>query len=552
MKLNLAFLSTVLIFNSIPLAMSAEALAEKKAQTERWFEVEVILFKQLNNKSALKEQFPNNISTDSLPKYKQSFDLLTPYLQPNLTRIKKFAPQCGEKDEQQLFLASLQSVSTPFPEQIALIEQVPRFELPDFTKEPYINGQITTDEAINATTENAEQAFAENEQINKEQPEQVTPEIASEIAVLEPEAELEQELEPELEITTEFDFQQEDLDKPIFSTQDFCVIAKRDIESLFEQEQLAGFNLDAYGVESLPSKLNASGAHVSDSPYLIADDSLLLKDISKRLRWSKEFKPLLHFGWRQVGITQKKAIAVKLFAGEHLEYKYQQALKEHNAAVQAEIAEEKAIEENLLKQLAQAQTDDQVVSDQLINGISNQGIDDTRENQIDAQLALSLENKQQALNHLFYQLDELSNNPESNEVIEAIVNDTEKQSLDTILTANKVKTLEIGLLPNIIPPPQAPLQPWLLDGFFKVHLDHYLYITADFNVVNKNTVAIEHKGDKSKREDDDLKLINFSQTRRVITGEVHYFDHPYIGMIVQIRRFDPTKPADEAVTQAIK
>jgi len=544
MKLNLAFLSTVLIFNSIPLAMSAEALAEKKAQTERWFEVEVILFKQLNNKSALKEQFPNNISTDSLPKYKQSFDLLNPYLQPNLTRIKKFAPQCGEKDEQQLFLASLQSVSTPFPEQIALIEHVPRFELPDFTKEPYINGQVTTDEAINATTENAEQALTESEQINKEQPEPITPEIA----VLEPET----ELEPELEITTEFDFQQEDLDKPIFSTQDFCVIAKSDIEALFEQEQLADFNLDAFGVESLPSKLNASGAHVSDSPYLIADDSLLLKDISKRLRWSKEFKPLLHFGWRQVGITQKKAIAVKLFAGEHLEYNYQQALKEFNEAIQAEVTAEKAIEENLLKQLAQAQTDDQVVSDQLINGISNQGIDDKRANQIDAQLTLSLANKKQALNHLFFQLDELSNNLENSEVIEAIANNTEKQSLDTILTANKVKTLEGELLPNIIPPPQAPLQPWFLDGFFKVHLDHYLYITADFNVVNKNTVTIEHKGDKSKREDDDLKLINFSQTRRVITGEVHYFDHPYIGMIVQIRRFDPTKPADEAVTQAIK
>jgi hypothetical protein len=46
------------------------------------------------------------------------------------------------------------------------------------------------------------------------------------------------------------------------------------------------------------------------------------------------------------------------------------------------------------------------------------------------------------------------------------------------------------------------------------------------------------------------EVITFKQSRKVITGEIHYFDHPYIGMIVQIRRFDPTKPADQAVTQA--
>ncbi len=48
-----------------------------------------------------------------------------------------------------------------------------------------------------------------------------------------------------------------------------------------------------------------------------------------------------------------------------------------------------------------------------------------------------------------------------------------------------------------------------------------------------------------------VKLINFSQNKRAITGEIHYFDHPYIGMIVQVRRFDPSKPKEEAVTQVI-
>ena len=40
------------------------------------------------------------------------------------------------------------------------------------------------------------------------------------------------------------------------------------------------------------------------------------------------------------------------------------------------------------------------------------------------------------------------------------------------------------------------------------------------------------------------KAIRFKQDRRVISGEVHYFDHPYMGMIVQIRPY--TKPEPEA------
>lgn len=92
----------------------------------------------------------------------------------------------------------------------------------------------------------------------------------------------------------------------------------------------------------------------------------------------------------------------------------------------------------------------------------------------------------------------------------------------------------------------SPAQPWALNGFFKVHLDHYLYITADFNMVPPPSVN-STTSHSAKTE----PLIHFSQDRRVITGEVHYFDHPYIGMVVQIRRFDPTKPEEEAVTQSI-
>ncbi|WP_462158227.1 CsiV family protein [Pseudoalteromonas sp. GB56] len=66
---------------------------------------------------------------------------------------------------------------------------------------------------------------------------------------------------------------------------------------------------------------------------------------------------------------------------------------------------------------------------------------------------------------------------------------------------------------------------WELDGFLKVHLNHYLYITS--NLITR------HSGDT-----DTEVSAEFSQFRRVISGEIHYFDHPQIGMLVQIRRFN--------------
>jgi hypothetical protein len=97
-----------------------------------------------------------------------------------------------------------------------------------------------------------------------------------------------------------------------------------------------------------------------------------------------------------------------------------------------------------------------------------------------------------------------------------------------------------------------PLQPWSIDGFFKVHLNRFLYINTEFTVIDPEYQTKQHALNKLNNAEFSEKneVITFKQSRKVITGEIHYFDHPYIGMIVQIRRFDPTKPADQAVTQA--
>lgn len=500
MKFYSVFFSSLITLSLSQIAMGAGVENTKQDKLERWFEIEVILFKQLANKAELKEHFPTGIDASKLPEYQKSYDLLTPYLQPDLTRVKQFIPVCGEQDED-LLLGSLLSSN------IEILNAIPSSEFDSLLPVP------------NFTEEKSQ------ENITK----------------------------PAL-LPFIFDLQIATLAKPIFSTDKICIITEKNIESLFVDEQLANLNLDSFPIDTVPNKLMASGIHNSNSPYLIADESLLLKDISQRLSWSQEFKPLLHFGWRQVGITKNKAIPLKLFAGEHAEQKYQQALIQYKT----EIQELETIEGNLFEQLNQAQnslqkknqilnSEDMKTDFSLLNTtLADKSPDNQKVELVDYELKIISEKKQQILNQLFSRIKHLTDNPISKNMVNDVVSDLSQQNLESILVNNKLSLDDKAL--NISSAPKKPLQPWFLDGFLKVHLDHYLYITADFNIFNQNPIARFTEESKTNH----MNLINFSQNRRVISGEIHYFDHPHIGMIVQIRRFDPTKPADEAISQAVK
>jgi len=66
---------------------------------------------------------------------------------------------------------------------------------------------------------------------------------------------------------------------------------------------------------------------------------------------------------------------------------------------------------------------------------------------------------------------------------------------------------------------------WELDGLMKIYVRHYLFINADFDI-------------SQRLETGNYEKARFSQFKRVISNEIHYFDHPRMGMIVQIRRYN--------------
>ncbi len=110
---------------------------------------------------------------------------------------------------------------------------------------------------------------------------------------------------------------------------------------------------------------------------------------------------------------------------------------------------------------------------------------------------------------------------------------------------------------------------WKLDGTINIYLQHYLFIETNFTLreegnktitltQNEPLMSAQSAGSVEQASTQEvtkpfLYAIEMQQNRRVRSDEVHYFDHPKMGMIIQIRKMQhpsamTNKPADEVAT----
>gem|GEM_PF-3822464 len=117
----------------------------------------------------------------------------------------------------------------------------------------------------------------------------------------------------------------------------------------------------------------------------------------------------------------------------------------------------------------------------------------------------------------------------------------------------------ILLVPNV-PAELTPEQVWELDGVFKVYLQYigrvpYLHVDSRINfrqpmlmneqqfpeplqsLLRENLSNENSTLQTAPTPQYFLKPYHFQQLRRVVSRQIHYFDHPMFGMVVQIRRY---------------
>ena len=331
MKYHFLLTSALTTFCLLTSTTSTAANSSKLAKKEqpRWFEIEVILFKHVSKKSENKEQFT---ARDLSAKKRRAFDLLTPYLQPNISSLKQLLPSC------QLKKPELESKS-----------KLPYEKLPyEMTTTPYNawseNVDTQTSRAL-SINQSVQDVTLSEEKSGEELP---TPAKMS-VTVLptslnEPieEAKIEQKVVLPNNQTHYATIKLPVYDQYPSTNQDaLCVIPAEFFQQHLSSEQLEHFSIDGFpvakltrtisGLEQWQDDENGEITWASEQPYLISQDSLRLKSIANRIKRSRNYVPLLHLGWRQIGESRRKSQAMKLYAGDNLELGYQQVLAQQQA-----------------------------------------------------------------------------------------------------------------------------------------------------------------------------------------------------------------------------
>ena len=452
-------------------------------QEERWFEIEVILFSQLSNKTQLKESFPDQEQQPSaLPNYRRIKDLLTPYIYPDLTTIKLQLPQCVNLSKQKLLVEPTNtqqkfylSKSLEKINQTLFEDEITSTNIDGLTNDNTVIDHTVPHSTVSNITVVGQPMIGENELTSSITPQQLALVSEAEVAF------------------THLKFEYSNL----LTEMSFCNSPK-----IFDDK----FSINLQGT------IDGNEYIDSEQPYLINKDSLQLTDIVTSLARNNNFKPLLHLGWREAPKDRNQATAHRIFAGDNLAFEYEKAQLDYQAQLQKIL-----IQDAIVK-----------ISTKQINA-RNAQFDDEVDVDVDSETA-TMQILQTRVNNILSKVND--------------VTASDEQAILAQLT-DKSLAIDINTQDSINMPskPIKPIQPWTLDGLFRVHLNHYLYITADFNLLNLTPKQQEQKK-LAINELSALKSIRFNQNRRVISGEIHYFDHPYIGMIVQIRKYQRPEPEE--------
>lgn len=490
------------ILFTITLILPLSTFAAEKPK--RWFEMEVILFSQLGDKAQLEETF---LESNVLPKYRKVRDLLSPYLSPDISLLKKSLPICGVDDKDTtntITLPNIFELKTLLTLEAELLANSPEltsayYNIPDNS----LNNTIDHNSAISTADKSLSTNF--NNDINTASTD------SAELEVISP--------EEQKAILTLVEAANAKFSPPIYQYQantfskELCQLSPKTLANL--KADIPDFDENKITITNVPRTINGVENIGSDKPYLINQDSLQLHDIVKQLKRSKDFRPLLHIGWRQSepAINKKRSIPMRLYAGENLQANYLKQLENYQAEQAKAAEQEQRLQQIIMNNNAVAQS----IEPNMPTLLS-----------IESTEALT---KKQALANIIASLDEV---PE-----------------DKTLLFNQLNMLSENTSEPTLQAPQPPTQPWSIDGLFNVHLNHYLYITADFNIA---TMSLTEQASKSlaKGVPQAIKSVQFSQNRRVISKEIHYFDHPYMGMIVQIRRYKKPLPEVELIDHTVK
>lgn len=271
-------------------------------------------------------------------------------------------------------------------------------------------------------------------------------------------------------------------------------------------------------VDEVPKTIDGVEWDGYRKPYLLSQSSLELKDLAKDIGRKRGLTTLLHMGWRQqVFFGQEESPPLHLIAGKN----YGDAFTlDGTPPIKREsvIVKPSSVSKDI------NEFDD---SFEPTDFVQSEGVD------LVSRIQKALASNESSVD--FEQLIYLLQQPP---VIHS-------EALYESNAMEQQERLETNIaLPSI----------WELDGKLTIFLRYigrtpYLHIDGkmDFRapVIEASTLAQAQSGERSQDVKQRLQSFEFAQMRRVISNQLHYFDHPLFGLLVQIRRYDLPPPVEE-------
>lgn len=230
----------------------------------------------------------------------------------------------------------------------------------------------------------------------------------------------------------------------------------------------------------------------SEYAHILPQSELQLTSLYKDINWDKSYTPLLHTVWRQpVNINEENAFSIPILAGQNLTYQDKATRKLIKESQQLALAETTTSTD-----MPSTDTDD-------AKGTQNKQLLESTSKHILPQIRHALTSA-----NILYP-DQLKTTQNKGMIDTTSVFEFEGLLTIYIKYINRVPYLHIDSHALFNVAELTPQQP----------VDTPLTPTLS---ANKPVSIIPH---------------TFKQRRRIISNQVHYFDHPYFGMVVELRRY---------------
>ena len=497
---------------SAAIALSGVSLSASAQDNDWWFEIEVLLFKRDRSAADIAEQFSPEFS---VAQYYNPVDMLTPYLYPDVGLLRANLPLCEPEPEP---LPTIEAIIASYEDYLAAQQAAMVVATNPFTNDsPSEDNNTNAPDALDAIedegssqatdaliselleADSADSDILENDSIEIDAQVEFAPDSLEasrqRLAALTAAREaFEKDLTESLAF---FDAQRFATPEIIPDSIGLCI-------SKLDNPFAAGKKPETWFATATDMPINIDGIETPFAPhaYLLPKDLLQLNTLFRDISRQRSVTPLMHIGWRQqVVFGREKAKFIRLFAGHNFADEY--------AADGSPIIEPPAEEIG-----ANSLEGDTSVTDPL-----------SREYPIGSDVA----SEEQALDIV--------------ETIRARLADPSDVSQQQAGDDALIPTPENLILDSL----------WELDGLFKVYLQYinrvpYLHIDSELNYRNPLVISEDVTGFPLKQPvtnnvlDSQMFNFEFSQLRRVISKQIHYFDHPLFGMVVQIRRHQRPEP----------